>query len=208
MYFEDREQAAELLAEELKRYKGKNPLVLAIPRGAVPMGKILADRLGGELDVVLVRKLGAPGQPELAIGAVDETGFVFLTDHARMLGVSDEYIASENEEQLKILRRRRSQYTHIHPPIDPKDRIVIVLDDGIATGSTMIAALHALRARQPAKLIVATAVAPPHTIRRLEKVADEVVCLYGTEDFYAVGQFFQDFSQVTDEEVMEILKRG
>jgi predicted phosphoribosyltransferase len=207
MYFRNRDHAAELLVQELERYKGQNPLILAIPRGAVPMGKIIAHALGGELDVVLVRKLGAPGQPELAIGAVDETGYVYLTDHARMVGASEDYIASEKEEQLKVLKKRRTQYTHVHPPIDPQDRIVIVVDDGIATGSTMIAALHALRARRPRKLIVATAVAPPSTIRRLEGAADEVVCLYSTEDFYAVGQFFEDFSAVSDEEVIELLKR-
>lgn len=206
MYFQNREQAAELLAQKLMLYKGQNPLVLAIPRGAVPMAKIIADSLDGERDVVLVRKLGAPGQAELAIGAVDETGYVYLTDHARMLGISDEYIDAEKNEQLALLRRRRAQYTQLRPPLDPKDRVVIVVDDGIATGSTMIAALHALKARHPRQLIVATAVAPPHTIRRLEKVADQVVCLHAAEDFYAVGQFFKDFSQVSDEEVMRLLK--
>jgi predicted phosphoribosyltransferase len=207
MYFQNRDQAAELLAQELRGYKDQNPLILAIPRGAVPMGKIIAHALGGELDVVLVRKLGAPGQPELAIGAVDETGYVYLTDHARILDVNDTYLADEKEKQLKTLRRRRFQYTQVYPPIDPKNRIVIVVDDGIATGSTMIAALHALQARHPKTLVVATAVAPPSTIRRLETAADEVVCLYSTEDFYAVGQFFEDFSPVSDEEVIELLKR-
>ena len=208
MPFRNREEAAQLLAERLSHYKGREPLLLAIPRGAVPMAKIIADRLGGDLDVILVRKLGAPGNPELAIGAVDETGYVFLNDYARALGATEDYLAAEKEEQLNTLRRRRAQYTQIHPALDPKDRIVIVLDDGIATGSTMIAALSALRARQPKALIVATAVAPPSTLSRLTEVADEVVCLEPREDFHAVGQFFEDFSPVSDDEVIQVLKQG
>jgi len=203
--FRNREQAAKALVEALRSYRGKNPLILAIPRGAVPMAKILAEDLEGELDVVLVHKLGAPGQPELAIGAVDETGFVYWADHARAMGIPQEYLQSEKEEQLTLLRKRRAQYTPIRPPIDPEGRITVVLDDGIATGSTMIAALQALRAKNPSKLIAATAVSPPETLRRLGNYADEVVCLAAPGDFYAVGQFFEDFSPVSDSEVIQIL---
>jgi len=208
MPFRNRTEAAQLLAKALGAYHGANPLILAIPRGAVPMGRIIADELGGELDVVLVRKLGAPGQPELAIGAVDETGYSFLTEYAQMTGANEEYLTKEIEEQMKVMRERRRRYTQVRPPIDPKDRIVIVLDDGIATGSTVIAALRALREKKPVKLIVATAVAPPNTLERLKTVADEVVCLEAPEEFYAVGQFFEDFSPVSDEEVIEILRGG
>jgi predicted phosphoribosyltransferase len=150
MPFKNRNEAAKILAERLAHYKGLNPLVLAIPRGAVPMGKIIADSLGGDLDVVLVRKLGAPFQPELAIGSVDETGRIYLDPRSRTLA-TDTYIASEKEAQLKILRERRALYSPAHPPIYPAGRIVIVVDNGVATGATMIAALRAVRAKRPKK---------------------------------------------------------
>jgi putative phosphoribosyl transferase len=208
MLFKNREHAARLLAQKLISYRGKNPLVLGIPRGAAPMAKIIAETLDGELDVVLVHKLGAPDQPELAIGAVDETGRVYLSDYVSEMGVSEDYIKDETEKQLATLSRRRAMYTPFRPPLDPSGRIVIVVDNGIATGATMIAALRATRERKPAKLIGAVAVAPPATVARLGKEADEIVCLKAPADFYAVGQFFEDFSQVTDEDVVEILRGG
>jgi predicted phosphoribosyltransferase len=208
MLFKNREHAARLLAERLISYRGKNPLVLGIPRGAVPMAKIIAETLRGELDVVLVRKLRAPGQPELAIGSVDETGKVYLSDYISALGVGEDYIKSETAAQLATLRERRARYTPLRAPVDPSGRIVIVVDNGIATGATMIAALRATRAKNPGKLIGAVAVAPPATVARLGKEADSIVCLKAPADFYAVGQFFEDFSQVTDEEVVEILRGG
>jgi putative phosphoribosyl transferase len=208
MLFKNREHAARLLAQKLISYRGKHPLVLGIPRGAAPMARIIAEELGGELDVVLVHKLGAPGEPELAIGAVDETGRVSLSDYVSEMGVSEAYIKDETEKQLATLSRRRAMYTPLRPPIDPSGRIVIVVDNGIATGATMIAALRATRERKPAKLIGAVAVAPPATVARLGKEADEIVCLMAPADFYAVGQFFEDFSQVTDENVVEILRGG
>lgn len=203
--FADRTEAANSLTKRLAGYRGKHALVLAIPRGAVPMGRILADALAGELDVVLVRKLGAPGNPELAVGSVDETGHVYLADHAATLGISERYIEQEKQDQLATLRRRRAEYTPVRAPIDPAGRTVIVVDDGIATGSTMIAALRAVRARKPARLIAAMAVAPPETLERLRGEADEVVCLAAPEQFYAVGQFFRSFPQVSDDEVMALL---
>lgn len=206
MLFKNREHAARLLAQRLISYRDKNPLVLGIPRGAAPMAKIIAEALGGELDVVLVRKLGAPDQPELAIGAVDETGRVYLSDYVSEMGVSEDYIKDETERQLATLRRRRAMYTPLRPPLDPSGRIVIVVDNGIATGATMIAALRATRAKKPRKLIGAVAVAPPATVARLSKEADSIVCLKAPADFYAVGQFFEDFSQVTDDDVVRILQ--
>ncbi len=208
MAFQNREEAARLLAERLSPYKGQNPLVLAIPRGAVPMAKIIADSLGGEVDVVLVHKLGAPGQPELAIGAVDESGNVFLSDLVQNLGLSPDYVAGEKQAQLEVLQKRRALYTPFRPPIDPSDRIVIVVDNGIATGATMIAALRAVRAQQPAKLIATAAVISPDSLEQIGREADEVVCLEVPEFFYAVGEFFEDFSQVTDEEVIDILRES
>lgn len=208
MRFRNREHAAQILAERLAAYHGKNPLVLAIPRGAVPMGKIIADSLGGELDVVLVHKLGAPGNPELAIGSVDETGRVYLNERMQDLGIDDAYIEREKQAQLRTLRKRRAQYTPVRPPLDPAGRIVIVVDNGIATGASMIAALRAVRAEQPAKLIAAVAVAPLETIERIKREADEVVCLYAPDFFYAVGQFFEDFSQVSDEQAIAVLRQS
>ena len=208
MLFRDREDAARRLAEALAQYRGQNPLVLAIPRGAVPMAKIIADALGGEVDVVLVRKLRAPGNPEFAIGAVDETGWTYLGDYAGRVGGSQEYIEAEKAAQLKEMRERRASYTPIRPPHDPAGRIVIVVDDGLATGSKMIAALHALRARRPQKLICAVPVAPPDTLAKVESYADEVVCLSAPEMFYAVGQFYQSFPQVSDAEVIALLALG
>jgi putative phosphoribosyl transferase len=202
--FRDRQDAANKLAHALKAYRDRHPLVLAIPRGAVPMGKIIAQALDGELDVVLVRKLRAPGNPEFAIGSVDETGWTYLSEYAA--NMPEKYLEAEKAAQLSVMRERRASYTPIRAPIDPSGRIVIVVDDGLATGSTMIAALHALRAKNPEKLVCAVPVAPYDTLEKIRPYADEVVCLDTPDPFYAVGQFYQDFPQVEDEEVIETLK--
>jgi predicted phosphoribosyltransferase len=207
MRFKSREQAAELLAERLTAlYKNKNPLILGIPRGAMPMAKIIADGLGGELDVVLVHKLGHPDHPELAIGAIDESGATSLSDWAS--DIDPEYLEAEKARQLSMLRKRRAQYTPLRAPVDPFDRVVIVVDDGIATGSTMTAALRAVRAKKPKELVAAVAVASRQAVETLERECDRVVCLTVPDDFYAVGQFFDDFTQVSDRDVIEILRGG
>lgn len=207
MMFEDRIDAARQLAGALAAYKGKNPLVLAIPRGAVPMGRVVAEDLGGELDVVLVRKLGAPGNPELAVGAVDETGWTYIAGYAAEAGASDAYLAQETAEQLAAMRVRRARYTPARAPIDPAGRIVIVVDDGLATGATMMAALHSVRSRHPARLVCAVPVASPDSLEKVGSHADEVVCLDAPSGFYAVGQFYATFGQVDDDEVVATLAR-
>ena len=206
MRFRSREHAAQILAERLSAaYKNKNPLILGIPRGALPMAEIIADALGGELDVVLVHKLSHPDQPEFAVGAIDESGRLYLADWATEL--TPQILEDEKQRQLDVLRRRRKLYTPLRPPIDPLGRIAIVVDDGIATGSTMIAALRAVRTKGPKKLICAVAVASPQALHAMSREADAVVCLTAPAEFFAVGQFFDDFAQVTDEDVVDILQR-
>ncbi|SDJ71236.1 phosphoribosyltransferase [Billgrantia gudaonensis] len=202
--FRDRRDAAERLADRLMHLKGVNPLVLAIPRGGVPMGWHLATALEGELDVVLVHKIGAPGSPEFAIGAVNEAGERYLDPAASRF--SSEVVEREAERQRQVLQQRRERYTPVHPPIPPDDRVVIVVDDGSATGATMEAALKTLQGR-PARLIAALAVASEEAVARLEPLADEVVCLAVPPNFMAVGQFFANFGQVSDEEVIALLEQ-
>jgi putative phosphoribosyl transferase len=158
MAFENRAEAGQMLARRLEKFRDEHPLVLAIPRGAVPMGKVVADALDGELDVVLVRKLRAPQNPELAIGSIDEIGTVYMDPDTRDLW-DEWYLEDEKKAQLETIQRRRRMYQPAGSPIAAAGRVVIVLDDGIATGATMIAALRAVRARHPAKLIAAAGVA-------------------------------------------------
>ena len=206
MRFKNREEAARLLADRLAVYRSQHPLVLGVPRGAVPMARIIADALGGDLDVVLVRKLRAPAQPELAIGAIDESETVL---EGRYFDIAtEEYLREEVRTQLEILRMRREYYTKARAPVDPSGRIAIIVDDGLATGSSMLSAIRSVRARKPKKVVVAIAVAPPSSVARVEAEADEVVCLDTPDDFYAVGQFFDDFTEVTDAMVVAALARS
>jgi predicted phosphoribosyltransferase len=206
MIFRDRSDAAEQLAVALAHWRGKTPLVLAIPRGAVPMGAIIAERLGGDLDVVLTRKLGAPGNPEFAIGAVDETGWTYLADHPEATGATREYIEREVAVQLETMRRRRAQYTPARAPLDPTGRVAIVVDDGLATGATMLTALHAVAAKRPKHLVCAVPVGTHEAVKRVRPHADELICLDPSMEFFAISQCYRRFPQVDDDEVVAILR--
>ena len=202
----DRNDAALKLSEQLHKYKGQNPLVLGIPRGGVIIASILARELGGQLDVILTRKLGSPVSPELAMGSVDENGNIQLNlSIISALGVSKDMIEQERQAQLKLIKSRAEAYRRIYPKIPLKDRIVIITDDGIATGATMKAAIEAAKAENPQKLVVALPVGPPETIAELQTTVDEVVCLLTPPDFKAVGQFYLSFEQMEDEDVEKIL---
>ncbi len=205
--FRNRGEAAVQLAAALAPLRAARPLVLGIPRGGVVMADVLARDLGGDLDVVLVRKLRAPGRPELAVGAITEGGLVLLREHWELVA-TPEYLQGEADEALTLLRRRRNLYTPGKSPVSPRDRVAIVVDDGIATGATMSAALRALREVGAGRIIAAAAVAPREAVAELRREADEVVCLGMPDPFDAVSQFFDDFSEVTDEDVAAILRRA
>jgi predicted phosphoribosyltransferase len=208
--FRDRFEAGRRLAAALKHYQGRpNLLVLALPRGGVPVAYELAKALHAPLDLMLVRKLGVPGHEELAMGAIASGGIrVISEDVVRALGISDRAIATIAAHEEHELKRRERAYRGDRPPPQVQGKTVILVDDGLATGSTMRAAVAALKAQQPERLVVAVPVAAPETCEALRKEVDEVVCALAPEPFLAVGQWYQDFSQITDDEVRELLHRA
>jgi len=203
----DRRTAGQVLAEALKFYAGRGDvIVLALPRGGVPVAAEVARALDAPLDVMLVRKLGLPAHPELAMGAIASGGVrVINEDVVRRLGVGPAAIKAVAEAEGRELARRERVYRGERPWPDLKGRCVILVDDGLATGATMHAAIDAVRAQQPGCIVVAVPVAPPDTVRALEPLVDEVVCPLQPESFMAIGQWYRDFTQTSDDEVLSLL---
>jgi predicted phosphoribosyltransferase len=207
--FKDRVDAGVKLAEELLNYKKDNPVILAIPRGGVVVGYEIAKKLGAPLDIVVPRKIPAPSNPELGIGAVMQDGTVIIDEHIKdYLLVPDKYIEEETEKQIREIERRMKAYRGDKKPISLENRVIILVDDGIATGVTMIAAIRSIRKQNPQKIVAAIPVGPPSTIKRIKEEADEVVVLISYELFEAVGQFYTDFRQTTDDEVITLLQKA
>lgn len=206
--FRDRYEAGRRLAAALSPYAGRpNLLVLALPRGGVPVGYEVARALGAPLDVMLVRKLGVPGHEELAMGAIASGGIRVVSDEVvAAFNIPDRVIAAVAAQEEEELWRRERLYRGDRPAADVRGRTVILVDDGLATGASMRAAAQALRAQQPERLVVAVPVAPPETCVSLRQEADDVVCALAPEPFLAVGNWYDDFSQTSDDEVRELLR--
>jgi predicted phosphoribosyltransferase len=202
--FASRQEAGRLLAAKLADLELRNPVILALPRGGVPVAAEIAQALGAPLDLIMVRKIGAPMQAELAVGAVvdgDKHEVVLNEDIIRLLGVSEHYIETECAKELLEIERRREKYLGGRPRVEVEGRVAVIVDDGIATGSTMRAALRATRRRKPAWLVIAVPVAAPETVEQLRAEVDEVRCLLMPEGLGAIGLYYRDFSQVSDNEV-------
>jgi putative phosphoribosyl transferase len=209
--FHDRQDAGLQLAAALERFRDRDPLILALPRGGVPVAFEIACALEAELDLILVRKLGAPGYPEVGIGAVVDGAdpqLVLNEAIVRQIAPGADYVEAEYRRQLIEIERRRRAYVGARPPIPAAGRTVIMVDDGVATGGTVRAALQALRKAGPAKLVLAVPLAPPDVAQSLGEECDEIVCLAMPESFHAVGAHYGDFSQTSDEEVVTLLRRA
>ncbi len=210
MIYENRSEAGKRLARELAGYEDRNPIVLALPRGGLVVAAEIAWALDAVLDIVLVRKLGVPVQPELAMGAIvdgDRPHVVRNEDIIEESGISEDEFEHVCKRELAEIARRRQLYLKDRPCAELQDRVVIVVDDGIATGATTLAAIRAVHRRQPKKLILAVPAGPTRTLDELAREVDEIVCLQSHEPFYAIGAYYAGFHQVSDREVIEILKK-
>jgi putative phosphoribosyl transferase len=210
MYFRDREEAGRLLGKALEHLRGQlGLLVLGIPRGGVVVAYEVARALGAPLDVYVARKIGAPQNPELALGAVASDGTQVLDSELLVdLRVSDHYVEQEVERQAQEVERRMAAYRGGRPPLEVTGRRLVLVDDGVATGATVLASLRALRQSEPSRLILAVPVGPPGTISRMSLEADEVVCLHQPLAFWAVGAFYESFDQTSDDEVVRLLDQA
>lgn len=209
MLFEDRRHAGVLLAEKLAAYRGCSPLILAVPRGGVPVALPIHQRLGGELDLVIARKIGAPGRPELALGAVTVAGRVLLNKAlASQLQAPPGYVERASVKEQAEIKRRLQIYRGKRPPPVIDGRLVILVDDGVATGFTLRAALQDIMQRRPQKLILAVPVGPPETLESLAREVDEICCIESPPNFSAVGQFYLHFEQTGDSEVRAALEKA
>jgi putative phosphoribosyl transferase len=208
--FRDRTEAGQLLAGKLRAYERQpDAIVLALPRGGVPVACEVALELDLPLDVFVVRKLGVPGYRELAMGAIASGGVRVLNeDVLRSLPDASAMVAQVTTQETQELERRERDYRGDRPPPDVGGRIVILIDDGLATGATMLAAISAMRRKAPAKIVVAVPVCPPETLQEVGRVADETVALFAPDWFRGVGQFYEDFAQISDEEVRVLLARA
>ena len=210
MLFQNRADAGRRLAKALLKYKDQHPAILALPRGGVPVAAEVAAALSAPLDLVLVRKIGVPDQPELAMGAVTDgkqPAVVRNNDIIELCGISDEAFDAVCKEELAEIERRRRRYIGERPRAAVEGQVVIIIDDGIATGATTLAAIRAIRSRKPRELVLAVPVAPLDSIEKLRSEVDAIVCLDAPRDLGAIGYFYQDFRQVDDEEVIATLKR-
>lgn len=210
MLFEDRHDAGRRLADALREYRGTEAVVLGIPRGGVVVAEEIARALDLPLDVTVSRKIGAPETPELAIGAVAADGTVYTDSRleAYLPGLNQEYLQRVVAREVAEIERRLKAYRGDRPPVDLTGKNVLVVDDGIATGSTMLVTLRSLRGKQAKEIVLAVPVAPPSAIERLRPEADRVVVLEQPELFYAVGEWYRDFTQVSDEEVIALLAQA
>ena len=210
MIFRNRQQAGQLLASRLEKYANREDvIVLGVPRGGVPIAFEVAQALNLPLDIFVLRKLGVPGHEDLAFGAIGSGGVRVLNPNTvEQFRISDVDIAAVTRAEWQELKRREEMYRGDRSPLEVRGRTVILVDDGIATGSSLRAAIHALRPMKPAAIVIGTPVAPPSTVRRLQHEVDELVCVEMPEPFYGVGQFYANFSQVSDEEVNELLERA
>lgn len=206
-FFKDRVDAGIQLSERLCHLKSESTLVLAVPRGGV-VGFEIAKKLGASLSIIIPRKIGAPGNPELAIGAVTEDGESILDlSLVSFLGVDEKYIEAKKIQEMSEIKRRMRLYLGDKPRTSLKGRIVIIVDDGLATGATMKAVVKSTLLQKPARVVFAVPVAPLETVEAMKKIVDEVICLSTPKTFFAIGQFYQDFSQVEDDEVISLLNK-
>lgn len=205
--FKDREQAGEILAKNLEKYRGKNLIVLAIPRGGVIVAKEVAKKLDAKLDLIISRKIGSPTDPEFAIGAVGPDRTILLNEEVvKEIGVTKGYIDRMKKIEGIEIDRRMKKYRGTSEPLNVKGKIVIIVDDGIATGFTMKSVIEFLKKMKPKKIIVAIPVSSPDSVEELKEEVDEVICLESPHYFSAISQIYESFPQVTDEEVIKLLK--